>query len=79
MNDYVIFTDTACDIEASMLHDWGVHFISMSFSFEDESREYYDRDMEITEFYQKMRAGGMAKTAAANPQAYKLAFEEVNY
>ena len=77
MNDYVIFTDTACDIEASMLHDWGVHFISMSFSFEDESREYYDRDMEITEFYQKMRAGGMAKTAAANPEAYKLAFEEV--
>lgn len=77
MKDYVIFTDTACDIEASMLLDWGVHFVSMSFSFEGESREYYDRDMEITEFYRKMRAGGMAKTAAANPEAYKLAFEDV--
>lgn len=59
-----------------MLREWGVRYISMSFSFEGENRVYQDRDMDITVFYRKMRQGGLAKTAAANPELYWEAFEE---
>ena len=76
MSDYIIFTDTACDIKTPMLQQWGVRYVSMYFSFEGENRHYGNNDMEITEFYRRMREGGLAKTAAANPADYTEAFEE---
>ena len=76
MADYVIYTDTACDIDPQMLDAQGVKYVSMYFSFIGEDKLYANNDMDITEFYRRMRAGGMAKSAAANPQDYKAAFEE---
>ena len=76
MADYVIYTDTACDIDPQMLDAQGVKYVSMYFSFIGEYKLYANNDMDITEFYRRMRAGGMAKSAAANPQDYKAAFEE---
>jgi len=77
MNDYVICTDSACDINPTMLEKWGIRYLSMSFIFQGSPTEYLKHDMEIGEFYQKMRDGGIAKTAAANPVAFTRLFEGV--
>lgn len=77
MNNYTIFTDSACDIKPEILHEWGVELIELSFRFEGDDREYSNSDMDINEFYSKMRNGGIAKTSAVNPEAFEKAFEVI--
>lgn len=75
MNDYVIYTDSACDIKPALLREWGVGFSSLTFRFNDSEKEYSNDEMDIKEFYDKMRAGGVAKTAAINVEGFANAFE----
>lgn len=75
MKDYVIFTDSGCDIEPYILAEWGVYHKSLTFRFNDSDKEYSNGDMNIADFYQKMRDGGVAKTSAINTQTFKDAFE----
>ena len=77
MSNYIIFTDSACDIKAPTLAEWGVQYMNLSFRFDGEDKEYSNDEMDITEFYERMRAGGIAKTSAINPQAFSAAFEEI--
>lgn len=75
MSSYKIFTDSACDIKPTILADWGVSFCSLTFRFDGTDTEYNDVDMDIGEFYRRMRAGEHAKTAAVNSQVFSDAFE----
>ena len=75
MNDYVLYTDSACDLPDDLLARLGVRYRSLTFAFEGES-EHADRDVPAKEFYAKMRAGGIAKTAAINTEGFREAFEE---
>lgn len=75
MSDYVILTDTGCDIEFDTLREWGVGFRGLSFHFEGD-REYKEGEMEKSEFYSRMRAGEVSKTSAVNSQNFKDLFEE---
>ena len=77
MSDFVIFTDSACDISADILASWGVKCIKMSYRFDGDDKNYYDGEMDITQFYNRMREGGVAKTAAINPHTFTEAFEPV--
>lgn len=77
MNNYVIITDSACDIKPELLKSWGVECIDLSFRFDGNPREYFNNDMEITEFYRNMREGGIAKTAAINPGQFFTAFDSI--
>lgn len=77
MSKYVIFTDSSCDLAPEVLADWGVESLSLTFRFNDSEKEYYNGDMNIADFYQKMRDGGVAKTSAVNTQAFKEAFEKI--
>ena len=76
MRDYVIFTDSACDIKPELLSQWGVPYRNLTFRFEGEDNEYSNDDMSVVEFYNKMREGGVAKTAAVNAEAFAEMFEE---
>ena len=76
MRDYVIFTDSACDIHPERLAEWGVPYRNLTFRFEGEEKEYSNDDMSVAEFYDRMRAGGVAKTAAVNAEAFAEMFEE---
>ncbi len=76
-NDYVIFTDSACDIPPKMLSQWGVPFRSLNFRFEGSEKEYSNEDMPVNEFYGKMRQGAVAKTSAVNSETFTIAFEEI--
>ena len=76
MSEYVIVTDSACDIKPEKLKEWGVPFCSLTFRFDGDEKEYSNFDMTSDEFYQKMRDGGIAKTSAASVGVFELAFEE---
>ena len=66
MSNYVIFTDSACDIAPSLLAEWGVRCVSLAFRFDHIDQDYLNDDMPIKEFYQNMRDGHVAKTNAVN-------------
>lgn len=74
MNEYIIITDSACDISADTLASWGVKYASLTFKFSDSDTEYKNEDLTASEFYQKMRDGSAAKTAAINIENFKDLF-----
>lgn len=76
MNEYIIFTDSACDITAEVLRLWGVKFCSLSFMFDGESRSYENYELPAPVFYEFMRDGKTAKTSAINPDTFTRAFEK---
>ena len=77
MNDFVIFTDSACDIYPEVLAEWGVKCVSLEFRFDHIDRDFKNEEMPIKEFYQNMRDGHIAKTNAVNAEAFREAFEPV--
>ncbi|MBR5280108.1 MAG: DegV family protein [Clostridia bacterium] len=74
MNPYVICTDSACDMSETILRDWEVGSASLRFRFEGEPEEYNNNELPAAAFYQKMRAGGVAKTSAVNVEDFKNLF-----
>ena len=77
MKDFVIFTDSGCDLPGHLMEEWGVQCLDLTFRFDVEDKEYRNSDMETKAFYDRMRAGESAKTAAINLDTFKNAFEEV--
>lgn len=75
MQNYVIHTDSGCDICPELLQQWGVSCTDLTLTFEGEDKEYTCPEINGAEFYDKMRNGGVAKTAAANIDTFEKAFE----
>lgn len=75
-NDFIIMTDSGCDISPKLLKEWGVPFRSLNFRFDGSEKEYSNEDMSVSEFYAKMREGAVAKTSAVNIDGFATAFEE---
>ena len=74
MNRFVLHTDSACDLTPELLAEWGVEYASLTFRFDDSDTEYANGDMPAADFYAKMRAGGVAKTAAVNTESFRASF-----
>jgi len=53
MNDFILYTDSACDLPEDMLKSLGIHYRSLTFAFEGES-EHGDREVPAKDFYAKM-------------------------
>ena len=77
MNNYVIHTDSACDISLDTLAKWNVPCVNLTFRFDGDDRDFSNSEMATPEFYAKMRAGGVAKTSAVNVETFKAAFEPI--
>lgn len=77
MTDYVIYTDSGCDISPDLLSRWGVYSSCLTFQFDGDSAEYSNSDMSVEEFYNKMRRGGIAKTSAINVGTFLTEFEQL--
>ncbi len=75
MNNYVIYTDSACDIIPSVLAEWGVARVSLAFRFDHIDQDFLNDDMPIQEFYKNMRDGHVAKTNAVNAETFRGLFE----
>ena len=77
MNNYVIFTDSCCDVSPEILAQWDVAYADMTFTFVGEDKEYISTDISNKEFYDRMKRGAVAKTAAINAAAFADAFEPI--
>ena len=77
MNEYIIFTDSACDLSEETLREWGVKYIELTYTFSDSPRQWGNYEMASPDFYQKMREGGVAKTSAININGFIEAFEPI--
>ncbi len=76
MNEFVIFTDSACDLGPEHLKSVGVKHISLTLIYDGDSVEYKNDEIDPKEFYNKMRDGATAKTSAVNSEIFKEAFRE---
>ena len=76
MNNYVIFTDSACDLTPDYLKNIGVKSLNLTLVYDGDETVYRNDEVDPKEFYAKMRDGAVAKTSAINSEAFKAAFEE---
>ena len=77
MSNYVIYTDSACDISPELLAKWGVPCVNLTFRFDGDEQDHSNSDFPTPEFYARMRAGGVAKTSAVNVETFKMAFTPI--
>lgn len=75
MSNFIIITDTGCDISPSVLEKWDVNCIDLSFVFKGEDKNYTNKDFGTKQFYDMMRNGKVAQTSAANVDDFLRAFE----
>ena len=68
MRDYVIMTDSCCDLSAAEVAESGLIVVPLTFTM--DGKTYRDtpehEDMSLAEFYQKLRKGAQCTTAAVN-------------
>ena len=77
MRDYVIFTDSACDIPTENLEEWGVEWCSLTYTFQDDTRQYGNYELSCPEFYDEVRKGRTAHTSAVNADAFQTSFSRI--
>ncbi len=77
MSDYRIYTDSACDIPAETLAEWGVECRALTYTFDGEYKQYSNYGLPYPEFYDRVRKGGVARTSAVNAEAFLHGFEPI--
>ena len=72
MSDFVIVTDSSADLPASLVEEMGIEVLPLSFTIQGTTYHNYpdDREMDPKVFYQRLRGGEMATTAAVNVAEY---------
>ena len=76
-DNYVLITDSACDILPEKLAEWNVELIPMAFLFTDTGKEQKDHEEPIKDFYKAMRDGRVAKTSCVNEDAFVDVFTPI--
>ena len=75
MKDFIIATDSACDLSQEKLKELEVAYCPLTFTVVGEEKEYSNYDLSPSEFYEKMRGGLVAKTSAINIDTFNNFFE----
>lgn len=72
MSNYVIVTDSSCDLGQDMVEKLGVKVLPLSFTIKGRTCQNHpdNRDMAPKTFYQLIREGEMGTTSAVNMQQY---------
>ncbi len=76
MKEYVIFTDSSCDIPASLAAEWGVELLDLEVNIDGVGLKH-NSEIEPEEFYGYLRDKRMAKTSAVNMDRFCEAFEKI--
>ena len=79
MNDFVIVTDSSCDLPATVADELELTVLPLSFNLmEKEYHNYLDgREISFQDFYQQIREGKSCITSAVNVEAFATAFERI--
>ena len=79
MKDYVILTDSCCDLSAGMAEELELHVLPLSFVMEE--KEYFNhldyRDISAKDFYARVRGGALGTTSAINVAVFTEAMTEL--
>lgn len=79
MRDFVILTDSCCDLPADFLAELEVSVLPLSFVM--EGKEYFNypdnRDIQPKEFYDKLRAGSLGTTSAVSVGVFQEAMSAI--
>ena len=77
MSDFVILTDSSADLGAELVQQLDVQVLPLSFILDQHTYHNYpdNREMDPHLFYEKLRAGEVATTAAVNVAEYVDAVE----
>ena len=68
--NYVLVTDSACDISPEQLRDWRVQAVRLAYLFTDNGEEQLEHDESPKKFYAAMREGRIAKTSSVNQERF---------
>lgn len=79
MRDYVILTDSCCDLSEEMAAELGVEVLPLSLQMGDRTyRNYLDgREIGFHEFYERIRSGELATTSAVNVGEFEEKMREI--
>ena len=75
MREYVIVTDSSCDLPAAKAAELGVTVIPLEVNLEGTGTKMND-ELDIKEFYEFLRSKKTAKTSAVNMDRFTECFEE---
>ncbi len=78
MADYIILTDSSCDLNAEQVAAYGIDVLPLTLTLEGKEYKNWpdERDISIKEVYAKLREGQMITTAAANLDDFTNFFEQ---
>ena len=76
MKDYVIVTDSSCDLPPEIADAWGVRVLSLEVTVEGVGT-FQNHEIEPKVFYRYMREKHNTKTAAANMEKFTELFEQI--
>ena len=76
MNDYIIITDSSCDLPESIVEEFGIKVITLDFIIEGEDAQKND-SMDAKSFYKILRTGKMITTAAVSIDRFLGVFEPI--
>ena len=75
--NYVIFSDSGCDLPEEVIKQYKIGIGNFSFKIDEDSYNEKTAPFPINEFYNKMRAGSLTSTSQATPEQFLEAFDEV--
>ena len=78
MKNYLIITDSAADINVTLIDKYNIKIIPLLFTLEDKNYELTPKENEgfISEVYSKLREGKVITTSQANPTKFINYFEK---
>lgn len=79
MSEFVIMTDSSCDLTQEMADQLGLVVLPLTVvTPRGDFKNYLDgREIAIDSFYDRLRAGEVCKTSAVNTAAFREAMEEI--
>ncbi len=75
MHPYVILTDSSCDLPQAVAEQYGLEVIQLAVTVEGDMPKP-NNEIDIVDFYAKLRAKKGAKTSAVNIEAFAQCFEK---
>ena len=76
MKDFVIITDSSCDLTKNLASEWGIDVLSLEVTVDGVGR-FLNHEIDPKEFYGYLRDKRPAKTSAANMDSFTELFERV--
>lgn len=70
MSTFEIFTDSSCDLPKDLIEKYNLHVMQLQVLIDDDP-SVPNNEIDIKEFYDRLRAGSNAKTSAVSPAVFE--------